>query len=72
MAAGSRDGQNQHGAEAEEEPGQLGRLWALAQQLSSSGQVPEYLKPHMDEVHGTQHSLWHIPEIQQLIIYPLL
>ena len=72
VATGSRDGQNQCGVKAEEEPGQLGRVWALAQQLSSSGQAPAYLKPHVDEVQDTQHSLWHILEIQQLTLYPLL
>ena len=72
VATGSRDGQNQCGVKAEKEPGQLGRVWALVQQLGSSGQAPAYLKPHVDEVQDTQHSLWHILEIQQLTLYPLL
>ena len=44
----------------------------MGQKLSNSVQVPKSLKPHVDEAQGTQHSLWHILEIQQLIIYPLL
>lgn len=47
----------------------FGLCGPAAKQLSASS---ESLKPHVDEAQGTHFDLWHILEIQQLIICPLL